>query len=360
MRAKEFLFESQNSRAGLVPYFNDGKQIKYLFMIPSDPAYGGSKPNIAKGRVDTGESLVDTAVREAEEELGAISSSFVSAPFLGWSGKITGDDATYTLSVFAVEVSDTKLNKPHFETKSVHWLTKEQFLSKGRDSQKAIVTAIADKVESNLEEGWKSNVAAGLLAVGTASASLNPASSTQSTEPLIKPAVVASTQINKNLSQTEQNLARMAQKAGITGVELAAFLAQCAHETLDFTRMSEMGGYNTFARYDPKYAPKKAKKLGNKKAGDGAKYKGRGYIQLTGRENYRRAAKALNLPLETRPELVERPDIAAKVAIWYWNSRVKPRVTDFSNVADVTKFINAGLRGLDDREDKFKKYRALV
>jgi putative chitinase len=100
--------------------------------------------------------------------------------------------------------------------------------------------------------------------------------------------------------------------------------------------------------------------LGNKQAGDGAKYHGRGYIQLTGRDNYRRAGQALGLPLEAQPELVERPDVAAKVAVWFWQNQVAPRVTNFSDTAQVTKPINSGLRGLEDRQAKYASIMALM
>jgi predicted chitinase len=146
-------------------------------------------------------------------------------------------------------------------------------------------------------------------------------------------------------------------KAGITGVELAAFLAQCHHETLDFQRMTEIGGSLDFRKYDPKFAPKKARALGNVKPGDGARYKGRGYIQLTGRYNYKRAGEALGLPLEAKPELVERPDIAAKVAVWFWKQRVQPKVDNYNDVRAVTTPINPGLNGLADRKQIFADYK---
>jgi putative chitinase len=124
--------------------------------------------------------------------------------------------------------------------------------------------------------------------------------------------------------------------------------------------MVEYGGSLDFRKYDPKYAPKKAKILGNKKVGDGARYKGRGYIQLTGRYNYKRAGEALGLPLEQKPELVEKPEVAAKVAVWFWKNRVQPKVDDFGNTPAVTKPINSGLKGLQDRKDKFQDFKAVM
>jgi putative chitinase len=174
-------------------------------------------------------------------------------------------------------------------------------------------------------------------------------------EPKAEPkAALASTNAHENF------LIKTARAAGIKGIELAAFLSQVAHESHDFQSMVEYGGSLDFRKYDPKYAPKKAKILGNTKVGDGAKYKGRGYIQITGRYNYGIAGEAIGIDLVNNPKLAEKPAVAAKIAIWYWKLRVQPNVDDFSNVRDVTKPINPGLRGLEDRKSNFKDYKTMV
>lgn len=156
-------------------------------------------------------------------------------------------------------------------------------------------------------------------------------------------------------------LQRAARAAGIKGIELAQFLAQCSHESADFSRMKEIGGSQYFAqRYDPKYNLAKARVLGNKQVGDGAKYAGRGFIQITGRDNYKRAGAALNLPLEQHPELAAKPDVAAKIAVWYWKTRVKPNIQNFADTAAVTKYINPALRGLQDRHSNFLDYKRIL
>ena len=154
----------------------------------------------------------------------------------------------------------------------------------------------------------------------------------------------------------EALLRKYAGKANIKGAELVAFLSQIAHETMNFKHMVEIGNAADFKKYDPLYFPGKAKQLGNVRPGDGEKYKGRGFIQLTGRYNYSKAGEALGLPLEQKPELVERPDVAAKVAIWYWKNRVQPNVNNFKDIKDVTKPINPGLKGIEDRKEKFKTF----
>jgi predicted chitinase len=156
-------------------------------------------------------------------------------------------------------------------------------------------------------------------------------------------------------------LQKTAMHYGLRGVELAQFLAQTKHESADFSRMKEIGGTQYFTRrYDPKHSPDKARILGNTQPGDGARYHGRGYIQITGRENYRRAGQALGLPLEKQPELAAKPDVAAKIAIWYWNTRVKPNVKNFADTALVTKFINPAMRGLQDRHANFLDYKNIL
>ena len=235
-------------------------------------------------------------------------------------------------------------------------------------------------VGESVEEGWKDWV--GGAALGAAVATGGPAAydAYKANQTEKDPAAVVAkaddrSNFKKGLDQIakdavpkksvtgsphEKFLTQAAIAAGIKGEELAQFLAQTAHESHNFKSMVEYGGSLDFRKYDPKYAPRKAKELGNKKVGDGARYKGRGYIQLTGRYNYKRAGEALGLPLEAKPELVEKPEVAAKVAVWFWKNRVQPRVDDFGNTKAATKPINSGLKGLQDRKDKFQDFKAVM
>ena len=157
-----------------------------------------------------------------------------------------------------------------------------------------------------------------------------------------------------------KRLLRLAQSNGMRGVELLQFIAQTAHESANFTKLKEDGGRLDFKRYDIRVNPKVAKLLGNIHPGDGARYFGRGLIQLTGRDNYKAAGQALGLPLEAHPELVERPDIASAVTIWYWNARVRNNVKDFNNTEEVTRYINKHLHGYSSRLANFDALKALV
>jgi len=207
--------------------------------------------------------------------------------------------------------------------------------------------------EDDLEEGWRSALA-GAAAAGAMAFTPAP---TNNTAPPTGPAANPATVQQSPASAAESALSKIAQAAGIKGVELAQFLAQCAHETGNFLHLEELGGNRYLAQYDPTVNPAKAKALGNTEAGDGAKYKGRGFIQITGKANYAKAGQALGIDLVNNPELAARPDVAAKVAVWYWQNRVQPRVQDFSDTRGVTKQINPGLKGLADRQSNFKGYQ---
>jgi predicted chitinase len=243
------------------------------------------------------------------------------------------------------------------------------------DVKKAMLARDVIKKVESIDEGWKDWVAgaaigaAALGGAGNADAakkdvnkpSIQQVVKKKEIKP-IAPPVASKKELAKSVTGNshEVYLKKAAEKAGIQGQELIAFLSQCAHETMDFKHMKEIGGKLDFKKYDPRFAPRKAKILGNKEAGDGAKYKGRGYIQLTGRDNYKRAGQALGLPLEQKPELVEKPEIAAKVAVWYWKTRVANKVDSFKDTTDVTKKINPGLKHLDQRQDKQKAFQVAM
>jgi predicted chitinase len=146
----------------------------------------------------------------------------------------------------------------------------------------------------------------------------------------------------------ESSLKAAMDKAGYTDpTERAMFLAQMAHESGNFRYDEEIhDGSNYEGRSD----------LGNTQPGDGKRYKGRGYIQLTGRANYTHYGKKLGVDLAGKPELAKRPDIAADVAVAYWKERVDREAARKGDVRTVTRNINGGYNGLQDRIDKFKKY----
>lgn len=146
--------------------------------------------------------------------------------------------------------------------------------------------------------------------------------------------------------------------AGITGTELVALMAQAAHETGMFNDLYETGDEDYFNKYEPGTAS--GDTLGNIEEGDGYLYRGRGYLHLTGRYNYQKAQDALGYDFINNPDLAADPSIAAEVAVWYWQTRVQPRVKDFDNVKKVTYRINPKFVGLEDRREKYKYISNLV
>ena len=124
---------------------------------------------------------------------------------------------------------------------------------------------------------------------------------------------------------------------------IAAFLAQIAHETGGFQFLRELGDTHYLARYEGR------KSLGNLTPGDGPKFRGRGYLQLTGRANYSEAAYNLDLPLTENPVLAEQPRHAARIAGWFWHSRGLNALADDLKFNSITKKINGGRNGIVQR-----------
>lgn len=161
---------------------------------------------------------------------------------------------------------------------------------------------------------------------------------------------------------------------GLEGDELFQFLAQTAHESDKYKKFQEDLDYNASrlmevfpkifdAKTAKKYAhhPKEianrayANKNGNgdEKSGDGWKYRGRGFMHLTGKDNYARAGKAIGQPLLQDPDLAAKPEVAAQVALWFWDNQVAPKLSNYADTAAATKPINKGLTGLQSRHNKF-------
>jgi putative chitinase len=122
---------------------------------------------------------------------------------------------------------------------------------------------------------------------------------------------------------------------------VAHFLAQIGHESDHFQTLHE---YASGAAYEGR------RDLGNTKAGDGKRYKGRGAIQLTGRANYRTYGKLLDVDFENNPELAEQPKYSALTAGAYWNSKKLNQFADKDDITTITKRINGGLNGFAARK----------
>jgi len=131
----------------------------------------------------------------------------------------------------------------------------------------------------------------------------------------------------------------------------AAFVAQVGHETGGLVWLEELGGESYWRRYEGRTD------LGNTQKGDGARYHGRGLIQLTGRANYRTVGAQLGLPLEGQPDLAAEVEAGARIAGYFWKSRGCNELADADAFKAITRKINGGLTGLDDRLHRWDKVR---
>lgn len=161
---------------------------------------------------------------------------------------------------------------------------------------------------------------------------------------------------SKSYASHELTLAKAAVEAGITNPkEVAMFIAQCAHETGGFKWLKELGNDAHFNKYNGR------RDLGNGPS-DGAKFKGRGYIHLTGRSNYTRFAKASGIDVINNPDLVSTDKgVAAKAAIFWWlNSKRARAAGQAGDVVAASKAVNGGTNGLQDRIAKWNYYSKVI
>ena len=159
-----------------------------------------------------------------------------------------------------------------------------------------------------------------------------------------------------------------------TPERVAAFIAQCAHESGNFTALHENLNYRavTLRKIFPKYfptdelanqyanLPNKAEAIANRvyanrmgngdeASGDGYRYCGRGLIQLTGKDNYSWFAASLEMPVEEVPAYLQTFEGAVQSACWFWETNNLNQWADKGDILTLTKRINGGTIGLEDR-----------
>jgi putative chitinase len=155
-----------------------------------------------------------------------------------------------------------------------------------------------------------------------------------------------------------------------TPLRVAAFLAQVGVESARLTAVVENLNYSatglltTFPKYfdavqaaQYEHQPQRianrvyAGRYGNgdEMSGDGWKFRGRSLIQITFRDNYASCGKAIALPLDSHPELLEQPCNAALAAGWFWDSRDLNKLADAGNFSGIVRGINGGLNGYSER-----------
>lgn len=168
-----------------------------------------------------------------------------------------------------------------------------------------------------------------------------------------------------------------------TDRRIAGFIAQCAHESLNFTVLEENLNYSAtnlekvFSKYFSKagrkaseYAKKPEKianivyasRMGNgdTASGDGYKFRGRGIIQLTGRDNYTNFGKSIGKSPDEVISYLSTMEGALESACWYWKSRNINRACDNNDIVEMTRLVNGGNIGLADRREKYQENLKLI
>ena len=155
----------------------------------------------------------------------------------------------------------------------------------------------------------------------------------------------------------------------------AAFIGQCSYESANFTNLQENLNYSAqrlmqvwpsrfpyiIAAEPYAHNPEKlanfvyAGRMGNLEDGDGYTYRGRGLIQITGREMYAKCGNALGIDLIDNPDLLLTPEYATLSASWFWNKHGLNTLADAQEYGTMTRRINGGITGLDDRIVKITK-----
>ena len=188
---------------------------------------------------------------------------------------------------------------------------------------------------------------------------------------------------NKNVGELLLALLNVLEKYDInTTNRIAGFLAQCGHESADFTVLKENLNYGaaglrgTFGKYFPddttakayERQPEKianrvyASRMGNgtEASGDGYKYRGRGAIQLTGHDNYQAFATSIGKSIDETIAYLETLEGAIESAAWFWKKNGLNATCDNDDIVAMTKKINGGTIGLDDRKAHYEKAKSVL
>ena len=167
-----------------------------------------------------------------------------------------------------------------------------------------------------------------------------------------------------------------------TTPRVAAFLAQCGHESGDFLFLQENLNYKaeSLMRVWPKYFPNMeianqyahnpekianrayANRMGNgaEATGDGWAHCGRGLIQLTGKSNYQAFADSIETPIQDIPHYLATFEGAVQSACWFWESNNLNALADAGDMVKMTKIINGGTLGMEDRVARFNKVSIIL
>lgn len=188
---------------------------------------------------------------------------------------------------------------------------------------------------------------------------------------------------NKNIPELCKALNNVLPRYNInTKNRIAGFLAQCGHESLDFTILRENLNYSarglrlTFPKYfrDDVVANQYARQPqrianrvyanrmgnGNEASGDGWKHRGRGAIQLTGKNNYTSFSKSINKTVDETIAYLETLEGAVESACWFWTTNMLNRTCDKDDIMAMTRIINGGTKGLEDRINRYERAKRIL
>lgn len=243
--------------------------------------------------------------------------------------------------------------------------------------------------EEQVEENWKRAAGTAALATGMGLGALGynylGQKPTPAQTPIIKSQVATKVTANNMETMGSQQLQDFIRKntQHITWAphEFEQFMGQIMHETKNLRRMSENLFYTTPQRIYNHFTssfkknPREAEKYinnpealankvyanrlgnGNEASGDGWRYRGRGFLHITGRELYDKVGRAIGVDLVNNPDLLAiDADVSLKAALWYWANMVKPKVGQkFNDTKRVTQAINPALAGIENRKEQFRQ-----
>ena len=156
---------------------------------------------------------------------------------------------------------------------------------------------------------------------------------------------------SKASAENEKYLQSVLIQGGVTDpIKLAAWMSQCKHES---------GGFRWLREFASGAAYEGRTDLGNTQPGDGPRFKGRGFIQCTGRDNYKSMSNYFKQDFISAPELIEQVEWAAKSVLWFFNVYKKSRTANvnWDDVIAVTKIVNGGTNGLAERQRFYNEYK---
>lgn len=199
-------------------------------------------------------------------------------------------------------------------------------------------------------------------------------------KPITKDLIVALFPKAKDIDVLTESMIALFPKYELNTVNrIAGFLAQCSHESADFTLSKENLNYSSegLLKVFPKYFKtnteavayaRKAEKIANKvyanrygngdeASGDGYRYSGKGFIQLTFKDNYKAFAKDINIEMKDVVEYLLSTKGALESALWYWKTRNLNKYCDSDDIKGMSKVVNGGTIGLEDRTARYEKYK---